>query len=117
MPFLQSCRRKVVFVGDFGVGSSRLITACMGLEHLSRPALPRVHLGIPGVEEAPKPMSTRSKKKLIRSIRQTELFIVNVAEGNTLEYRRDLYKHATAVAFCFSIEDESSFENIKNKVN
>jgi len=71
----------------------------------------------PRVVGPPESMSTMSRKKVVRSIGQPEPYILNVADNTPLENRRNLYKDATAVVFCFSIEDESSFENIKNKVN
>jgi len=57
--------------------------------------------------------STTSKKMLVKLRRRTELKLINAP----LKFRPRPYACATTVVFCFSIADESSFENIKHKVN
>jgi len=127
MASLRSRRHKVVFVGDSGIGRSSLITVRLAYRafrdkpppFIQHP--PFVHLVTTlELDEppcAPESALTTSKKNVIRRIRQTELHIVNVADNAPLQHHRNLYEGATAVVFCFSIGDESSFENIKNKVN
>jgi len=119
MAFLQTRRHKVVFVGDIGIGRSSLITVRMAYRAFQdnpppsiwRPSFVQLVTTLELESCTPRNTSTMS------SIRQTELYIVNVADNVPLKYRRHLYKDATAVVFCFSIGDERSFENIKNKVN
>jgi GTPase SAR1 family protein len=130
MAFLQPLGRRVVFVGDTEIGRSSLIAVCMAdkpfLDNpppfIWRPSF--VHLVTdlesaepPCIPEATSTKSTTSKKKVFRGIRQTRLHIINVAEKEAPKFRPYLYSYATAVVFCFSIGNESSFENIKNKVN
>ena len=124
----QPGERRVVFVGDPKIGRSSFIAVCMADKpfldnqppYIWRPSF--VHLvtdleseKLPYVPESTS--TTSSRIKVIRNIRQTQLHVINVDDKAPVEFRRCLYSCATAVVFCFSIADESSFENIKNKVN
>ena len=122
----QPCERRVVFVGDRKIGRSSFIATCMADKpflvnpppYTWRPSFVQLVMDLE-LEELPfVPESTSiTSKKVVRNIPQIQLHVINVDDKAPLECRRCLYTHATAVVFCFSITDESSFENIKNKVN
>lgn len=84
--------------------------------HIWRPSF--VQLAVDLLEVllcVPESTSIMSKMKVVRNIPQTQLHVINVDDKAPLEFRRCTC--ATAVVFCFSIANESSFENIKKKVD
>ena len=124
----QPDERRVVFVGDSKIGRSSFITMCMPERpfldshpsYLWRPSIVRLvtDLESENLPCLPEPTSTTSSRmEVVRNLRQTQLHVVNVDDKAPIKFRRYFYSFATAVVFCFSIADESSFENIKNKVN
>src|SRR5258708_5940570 len=122
----QPCERRVVFVGDLEIGRSSFIAACIADKpflvnhppHIWRPSFVQLvpDLELKELPCVPESKSITSKMKFVQNIRQTQLHVINVDDKAPLEFRRCLYSNATAVVFCFSIAEESSFENIKNKV-
>ena len=123
----QLCERRVVFVGDREIGRSSFISVCMADKpflsnhppHIWRPSFVQLvpDLELEELPFIPGSTSITSKSKSVQNLRQTQLHVINVDDKAPLEFRRRLYANATAVVFCFSIADESSFENVKNKVN
>jgi len=119
---------KVIFVGDPGVGKSSLAEVCMDKPVLDKrpPNVGRViaftHVvtgleweRVPGLLETAR---TTVKQRRLKNIRQIQLRVLNIGPTVSINRTRpSYYSRTTAVVFCFSIGDEDSFENIKNKVN
>jgi len=122
---------RVVFVGDPGIGRSSFIAVCKADKpyldkcppYIWRPSFVQsvtiTDIELEELPYVPESTSTTSKMKVIQNTHRTQLHAINVNDiyNAAPEFRRRLYAYATAVVFCFSIADESSFENIKNKVN
>ena len=126
MAFCRPPERRVVFVGDPGIGRSSLVAVSMGKKPFLDNPPPYiwrasfVQLVTDLTWEMPSCVlastSETSKRKTLESIRQTTLHAINVTDDWPHEFRRSLYSNATTVVFCFSIGNESSFENVKDQV-
>ena len=126
---MASHGRRVLLVGDARVGKSTLIAVRKG----HRPFLDKYtpyfsHGSFTGLklgswEGEPDFLKTTRKtlkrKGLNKSILQTQLYIHNLSHTVPLQtpLPHCCLSSVAAVVFCFSIGDERSFENIKNKVN
>ena len=130
---MASHERRVLLIGDAGVGKSSLIAVRNGhrpffdkytpyFSHASfEQSVTNLGLGWwpEGGPDLLKTTRKTLKRKGLKSIRQTRLHVLNLNPAVPLQ--RSLpqccQSSVAAVIFCFSIGDECSFENIKNKVN
>ena len=119
MASLLTPNRRVLLVGDHKIGRSTLAAVRMADKPFldSPPPYPWGPSFVQSVTGLDLEKLTTSNKRVIQNIRDTQLHIFHVTDCADFAYRRCLYKYTTAVVFCFSIGDESSFENIKHKVN
>ena len=115
--------RRVVLAGDPGIGRSSFLA----VRWADKPFLDEPPSFIwcrssvwsvtdLDLEEVPRMLgstSTTSKTKRVKLRGRSKLKLINAP----LKFYPHLYACATTVVFCFSIADESSFENIKHKVN
>ena len=129
---MASHERKVILIGDAGVGKSSLLAIRRGYRPFRKYSTYFTHGSFEqsvtdldlgwwegaGLLKTTQTMRTTLKRRRLKSIRHTRLQVHNVNPGVT--FARFLphccYPVATLV-LCFSIGDERSFENIKNKVN
>ena len=131
---MASHERRVILIGDSRVGKSSLLAVRTGFRPFSRKYPPYFSYGsfeqsvtdldlgwaegVPDLLKTTRTTRTTLKKRGLKSIRQTQLHVHNLNPRATF---RTLVPHCcnpvTTVVLCFSIGDECSFENIKNKVN
>jgi len=125
-PLYQPPERRVVFVGDHGIGRSSLIA----VSRVNAPFLDflQPYAYSPSVvqldtdlawEMPPCVLGSTSKpseRRDLRDYRRKTLHVINVTADQSHEFRRSSYPNATTVVFCFSIGNESSFENVKDQV-
>jgi len=126
MAFLE---RRVVLVGDPGIGRSSLIAVRRGDKPFLNKRPPYfghtsfeqsvTDLEWEGVPDLLKTTRTTLKRRRLKRIRQTQLHVINVDPSAQFKRFRPYccYPSTTVVVFCFSIGNERSFENIRNKVS
>ena len=123
---MASHERKVMLIGDAGVGKSSLLVTyggyAMYYKHGSfKQSFTDLDLGWwegAGLLKTTRTTRTTLKRRGLKSIRHTQLHVHNLDPGVTFAtFVPYCCYPVSTVVLCFSIGDERSFENIKNKVN